>query len=60
MKLSSDGAEIEGANKIEVYGDWIMFEDDHGATILIDPNVVRQLAIFMLAQINAFDKGVWE
>ena len=60
MKLSSDGAEIEGAHKIEVYGDWIMFVDNDGSTIKIDPNVVRQLTIFMLGQINAFDKGVWE
>ena len=60
MKLNSDGAEIEGANNIEVYGDWIMFEDDHGTTIKIDPNVVRQLTIFLLRKLNAFDKGVWE
>ena len=57
MKLSPDGAEIEGAHNIEIHGDWIMFEDNDGSTIRIDPNVVRQLAIFLLVQINAFDKG---
>ena len=60
MKLTSDGAEIEGANKLEVYGDWIKFEDDEGTVIKIDPNVVRQLTIFMLRKLNEFSKGVWE
>jgi hypothetical protein len=60
MKLSSDGAEIEGARNLEVYGDWIKFEDNSGTTIKIDPNVVRQLTIFLLGQLGTMNRGVWE
>lgn len=60
MKINSYGAEIEGAHKMEIHGDWIMFEDNDGSTIKIDPSVVRQLAIFMLERIGTINAGVCE
>lgn len=36
MNINSDGAEIDGARNIEVYGDWIKFTDGEGATVKLD------------------------
>ena len=49
MNINSDGAEIDAANFMEVYGDWIKFVDGEGATVKIDPYVVKQLMDFALA-----------
>ena len=49
MNINSDGAEIDGARDIEVDGDWIKFTDGEGATVKIDPDVVKQLMGFALA-----------
>ena len=49
MNINSDGAEIDGARDIEVDGDWIKFLDGEGATVKIDPDVVKQLMGFALA-----------
>ena len=49
MNINSDGAEIDAATDMEVYGDWIKFVDGEGATVKIDPYVVKQLMDFALA-----------
>ena len=49
MNINSDGAEIDAARDIEVYGDWIKFTDGERSTVKIDPYVVKQLMDFALA-----------
>ena len=49
MNINSDGAEIDAARDMEVYGDWIRFVDGEGATVKIDPEVVKQLMDFVTA-----------
>jgi len=49
MNINSDGAEIDAATDMEVYGDWIKFVDGEGATVKIDPEVVKQLMDFAMA-----------
>lgn len=49
MNINSDGAEIDAARDIEVYGDWIKFVDGEGATVKIDPSVIRELYEFATA-----------
>ena len=60
MNLSSDGAEIDNARKMQVYGDWIKFVDGEGSTVKITPGVVKQLMIFALEQVNEYESGGWE
>ncbi len=60
MNLCSDGAEIDNARKMQVYGDWIKFVDGEGSTVKITPGVVKQLLVFALEHINEFEDGVWE
>lgn len=59
MNLGSDGAEIDNARKMQVYGDWIKFVDGEGSTVKITPSVVKQLLVFALEHINEFEDGVW-
>ena len=49
MNINSDGAEIDAATDMEVYGDWIKFTDGERSTVKIDPYVVKQLMDFALA-----------
>ena len=49
MNINSDGAEIDAATDMEVYGDWIKFVDGEGATVKIDPSVIRELHEFATA-----------
>jgi len=49
MNINSDGAEIDAARDMEVYGDWIRFVDGEGAIVKIDPEVVKQLMDFVTA-----------
>jgi hypothetical protein len=49
MNINSDGAEIDAARDMEVYGDWIKFVDGEGATVKIDTEVVKQLMGFAMA-----------
>lgn len=60
MIINDDGAEIDGANNMEVYGDWIKFTDGEGATVKMLPSVVKQLLEFAMANEGAFDEGAWE
>jgi hypothetical protein len=59
MILNDDGAEIDGATNMEVYGDWIRFTDGEGATVKMPPSVVAQLMEFAIANESAFDEGPW-
>jgi len=47
VKTSFDGIEIEGAADMKVFGEWIMFTDDDGAVIKIDPSAVESLYEFV-------------
>jgi len=49
MNINSAGAEIDAATDMEFYGDWIKFVDGEGATVKIDPEVVKQLMDFAMA-----------
>ena len=60
MNINSDGAEIDAARDMEVYGDWIKFVDGEGATVKITPGVVKALLIFALEHVKEFDEGAWE
>ena len=59
MNINSDGAEIDAARDIEVYGDWIKFVDGEGAAVKIDPSVIRKLYEFAMAHAEEFDEGAW-
>ena len=60
MIINDDGAEIDSATNMEVYGDWIKFIDGEGAAVKITPRVVQKLLEFAMANEGAFDEGVWE
>lgn len=60
MNVNYDGTEIEAANNVEVYGEWIKFTDVAGAPIKITPSVVMALMIFALNNFEKFDEGAWE
>ena len=49
MQLRSDGAEIDDAVGMQVYGDWIKFTDGEGAIVKIAIDVVLELAEFIKA-----------
>ena len=57
MIINDDGAEIDGAINMEVYGDWIKFTDGEGSIVKILPSVVAQLLEFAMANESAFDEG---
>lgn len=59
MNINSDGAEIEEADNLEVYGEWIKFEDGEGSIVKIPPNVAVKLAAFALARFSEFEDGAW-
>ena len=60
MIITDDGAEIDGANNMEVYGDWIKFTDGEGATVKMLPSVVKQLLEFAMANKGEFNEEAWE
>ena len=60
MNINTDGAEIDGAKTMEVYGDWIKFIDGEGATVKVTPGVIKKLMMFALENVQAFDDDAWE
>ena len=60
MNINSDGAEIDNARKLQVYGDWIRFVDGEGSDVKITPGVIKQLMVFALEHVTKFDEGAWE
>lgn len=60
MIITDDGAEIDSAMSLEVYGDWIKFTDGEGAVVKITPGVVKQLLEFAMANESKFYDGAWE
>lgn len=52
MKTSFDGIEIEGAADTKMFGEWIMFTDDDGAVIKIDPSAVAVLYNFYFGDLG--------
>jgi hypothetical protein len=59
MIITEDGAEIDSAIDLEVYGDWIKFTDGEGAVVKITPGVVKQLLEFAMANESKFYDGAW-
>ncbi len=55
MNINSDGAEIDAARDMEVYGDWIRFVDGEGSIVKIDPEVVMKLYEFPITNLQEFD-----
>jgi hypothetical protein len=49
MNINDDGAEIDRAENVELYGDWIKFTDGEGASVKIAIDVVLELAEFIKA-----------
>jgi hypothetical protein len=60
MIVTDDGAEINSAIDLEVYGDWIKFTDGEGAVVKIPPSVVNTLMIFAINNFENFDEGAWQ
>jgi hypothetical protein len=60
MNINSDGAEIDNARKLQVYGDWIRFVDGEGSDVKITPGVIKALYEFAMAHAERFDEGAWE
>ena len=59
MNINSDGAEIDSASQMEVYGEWIKILDGEGSQIKIPPFVIKQLMVFALNHISEFESGAW-
>jgi hypothetical protein len=49
MNINDDGAEIDRAENVELYGEWIKFTDGEGASVKIAIDVVLELAEFIKA-----------
>jgi hypothetical protein len=49
MNIRHDGAEIDDAINMQVYGEWIKFTDGEGATVKIPPSVIKKLMDFARA-----------
>jgi hypothetical protein len=49
MNIKHDGAEIDDATNMQVYGEWIKFTDGEGATVKIPPSVIKKLMDFARA-----------
>jgi hypothetical protein len=49
MQMKSDGAEIDRAENVELYGEWIKFTDGEGASVKIAIDVVLELAAVIKA-----------
>jgi hypothetical protein len=47
MQMKSDGAEIDRAENVELYGEWIKFTDGEGASVKIAIDVVLELGEFI-------------
>jgi hypothetical protein len=60
MNIEVGVAEIESANNIEVFGEWVKFTDNDNTTIKITPFVVQKLMTFAKENESAFDEGAWE
>ena len=60
MNINSDGAEIDAARDMEVYGDWIRFVAGEGSHVKITPGVIKALYEFAMAHAEEFDEEAWE
>jgi len=54
MNIKHDGAEIDDATNMQVYGEWIKFTDGEGATVKIPPSVIKNLMDFALDNKSEF------
>jgi len=50
MNINDDGAEIDRAENVELYGDWIKFTDGEGASVKIAIDVILELHDFIREQ----------
>lgn len=60
MNIEVGVAEIESANNMEVFGEWLQFTDNDNTTIKITPFVIQKLMTFAKENKSAFDEGAWE
>ena len=60
MNINSDGAEIDTASDMQVYGEWIKFTDGEGSKVKIPPFVIKRLMMFALEHVTEFEEGAWE
>jgi hypothetical protein len=60
MNIEVGVAEIESANNMEVFGEWLQFTDNDNTTIKITPFVIQKLMTFAKENESAFDEGAWE
>ena len=60
MNIKHDGAEIDDATNMQVYGEWIKFTDGEGATVKIPPSVIKKLMDFALDNKSEFYNEAWE
>lgn len=59
MNINSDGAEIDEADELEVYGEWVKFKDGEGSIVKIPPGLVVKIAAFALAHFSEFEGDAW-
>jgi hypothetical protein len=59
MQMKSDGAEIDDAVGMQVYGDWIRFRDGEGALVKIPPYVIKNLMMFAYDNAHEFSVDAW-
>ena len=60
MQVKSDGAEIDRARQMKVYGEWVRFKDGDGAAVKMPPYLIKQLYDFAVAHKDEFYPGAWE
>lgn len=60
MQINNDGVEIEVAQDMEVYGDWIRFAADDGVIVKIPPFIVKKLMAFAIEHADEFPKTAWD
>ena len=60
MNINDDGAEIDRADQLTVYGEWIKFVDGEGSTVKMPPFVVKKLLVFALDHMEDFEEGAWD
>jgi hypothetical protein len=59
MQMKSDGAEIDDAVGMQVYGDWLRFRDGEGALVKIPLYVIKNLMMFAAAHAHEFSVDAW-
>jgi len=59
MQINDDGAEIDGAADIHVFGDWVKFTDGDGSIVKMPPSTIKKLMAFAVEHAEQFSQGAW-